>query len=166
MPTGIMIIGPSGSGKTTLGKIVAQKLGYPYFDVDDYIWKQNTDSPYTQMYTRDEKISRLSNDIAPYEHFVMAGSMSSFHYAFDEMWNKQNAIQPAIPNNPEGEWITLPTDSMRAYFDLCIIKYFLNVISPNNDMQSKITWLFIRFPEIDLKALGFPQGWETEPLWR
>ena len=86
MPTGIMIIGPSGSGKTTLGKIVAQKLGYPYFDVDDYIWKQNTDSPYTQMYTRDEKISRLSNDIAPYEHFVMAGSMSSFHYAFDDMF--------------------------------------------------------------------------------
>lgn len=86
MPTGIMIIGPSGSGKTTLGKIVAQKLGYPYFDVDDYIWKQNTDSPYTQMYTRGEKISRLSNDIAPYEHFVMAGSMSSFHYAFDEMF--------------------------------------------------------------------------------
>ena len=40
------------------------------------------------------------------------------------------------------------------------------VISPNNDMQSKLTWLFIRFPEIDLKALGFPQGWETEPLWR
>ena len=82
------------------------------------------------------------------------------------VWNKQNAIQPAIPNSPEGEWITLPTDSMRAYFDLCIIKYFLNVISPNNDMQSKLTWLFIRFPEIDLKALGFPQGWETEPLWR
>ena len=49
MSTGIMIIGPSGSGKTTLGKIVAQKLGYPYFDVDDYIWKQNTDSPYTQI---------------------------------------------------------------------------------------------------------------------
>ena len=49
MSTGIMIIGPSGSGKTTLGKIVAQKLGYLYFDVDDYIWKQNTDSPYTQI---------------------------------------------------------------------------------------------------------------------
>ena len=82
------------------------------------------------------------------------------------VWNKQNAIQPAIPISPAGEWITLPTDSMRAYFDLCIIKYFLNVISPNNDMLSKLTWLFIRFPEIDLKALGIPQGWETEPLWR
>lgn len=84
MSTGIMIIGPSGSGKTTLGKIVAQKLGYPYFDVDDYIWKKDTEVPYTQMYTRDEKIGRLSNDIAPYRHFVMAGSMSSFHYAFDD----------------------------------------------------------------------------------
>ena len=36
------------------------------------------------------------------------------------VWNKQNAIQPAIPNSPAGEWITQPTDSMRAYFDLCM----------------------------------------------
>lgn len=35
------------------------------------------------MYSREEKISRLNNDILPYKHFVMAGSMSSFHYAFD-----------------------------------------------------------------------------------
>lgn len=84
MPTGIMIIGPSGSGKTTLGRIVAQKLGYAYFDVDDYVWKKDTAEPYTQMYSREEKIGRLSNDIAPFEHFVMAGSMSSFHYAFDD----------------------------------------------------------------------------------
>ena len=84
MSTGIMIIGPSGSGKTTLGKLVADKLEYPYFDVDDYIWKKDTKKPYTVMYSREEKISRLNNDILPYEHFVMAGSMSSFHYAFDD----------------------------------------------------------------------------------
>lgn len=42
MSTGIMIIDPSGSGKTTLGKVVADKLKYPYFDVDDYIWKKDT----------------------------------------------------------------------------------------------------------------------------
>lgn len=78
----------------------------------------------------------------------------------------KRTYQPAIPNSPVGAWMTLPTDSMRAYFDLCIIKYSLNVVSPNNDMQSKLTWLFIRFPEIDLKTLGFPQGWEMEPLWR
>lgn len=42
MSTGIMIIGSSGSGKTTLGKVVADKLKYHYFDVDDYIWKKDT----------------------------------------------------------------------------------------------------------------------------
>ena len=84
MSTGIMIIGPSGSGKTTLGRFVAAQLGYPYFDVDDYIWRKDTKEPYTVMYSHEEKISRLSNDILPYEYFVMAGSMSSFHYAFDD----------------------------------------------------------------------------------
>ena len=36
------------------------------------------------MYSREEKISRLKAAIAPYEHFVMTGSMSSFHQAFDD----------------------------------------------------------------------------------
>ena len=98
MSTGIMIIGPSGSGKTSLGKMVADKLGYPYFDVDDYIWRKDTEEPYTVMYSRAEKISRLNNDIAPYEHFVMAGSMSSFHYAFDDKFKMMVFLyaEPAI----------------------------------------------------------------------
>ena len=82
------------------------------------------------------------------------------------VWNKQHAITPALPTNPIGPWITQPTDTMRTYFDLCIIKYFLDIISPANDMLAKLRWLFVEFPEIDLKALGFPTGWETEPLWK
>ena len=78
-----MIIGPSGSGKTTLGKKLAEILNYPFFDVDDYIWRFDTPELYTVMYSRQEKITRLQNAIAPYQHFVMAGSMSSFHKAFD-----------------------------------------------------------------------------------
>jgi len=61
-------------------------------------------------------------------------------------------------------WISLPTDSLRIYLNICIIKYFIDIISPNNDMLVKLRWLFVDFPEIDFKALGFPQGWETEPL--
>ena len=71
-----------------------------------------------------------------------------------------------LPNRMAGSWITLPTDTLRIYFDLCIIKYFLDIISPANDMLAKLRWLFVEFPEIDLKALGFPTGWETEPLWK
>ena len=59
----------------------------------------------------------------------------------------------------------LPTDTLRIYFDLCIIKYFLNIISPNNDMKAKIDVLLSAFPSIDTNAMGFPRGWENEPLW-
>ena len=86
------------------------------------------------------------------------------HHA--RVWNKRNAMQPAIPSNPTECWITLPTDSMRTYFDLCIIKYFLNIISPGNDMRDKMQALFTEYPEVDLGALGFPSGnWQNEPLW-
>ena len=86
------------------------------------------------------------------------------HHA--RVWNKRNAMQPAVPSNPAGRWITLPTDPMRTYFDMCIIKYFLDIISPGNDMLSKMQSLFAEYPEVDLRALGFPSGnWQDEPLW-
>lgn len=82
MPEGIIIFGPAGSGKTTLGRMVAERLGFPYFDIDDYIWRKDTDRPFTVMYTREEKISRLMTDISKGNYFVMAGSMDSFHAPF------------------------------------------------------------------------------------
>ena len=58
----------------------------------------------------------------------------------------------------------LPTDALRIYFNLCIIKYFLDIISPQNDMKAKIDTLLANYPAIDTAAMGFPQGWENEPL--
>ena len=82
------------------------------------------------------------------------------------VWNKVNKI---IPNDMRGmtrPWITLASDKRRIYYNICIIKYFLDIISPNNDFLAKLRWLFIDFPEIDLRAMGFPEGWEFEPLWQ
>ena len=71
-----------------------------------------------------------------------------------------------MPNIIVGAWINLPTDTLRIYFDMCIIKYFLNIISPGNDMPDKMQALFAEYPEVDLGALGFPSGnWQEEPLW-
>ena len=62
-------------------------------------------------------------------------------------------------------WIDPATDKRRTYYNICIIKYFLDIISPNNDFKEKLQALFTSFPEIDLKAMGFNSHWETEPLW-
>lgn len=71
-----------------------------------------------------------------------------------------------MPNRMTGHWISLPTDPLRIYFNLCIIKYFLDVISPQNDMKVKIDTLLANYPDIDIAAMGFPRGWESEPLWQ
>ena len=82
MPRGIIIFGSAGAGKTTLGKMVAQQLNYPYYDIDDYIWRKDTAIPFQIMYSRDEKAGRLLEAISKHEHFVMAGSMDSFNAPF------------------------------------------------------------------------------------
>ncbi len=72
---------------------------------------------------------------------------------------------PVSPRRIAYLWIVQPTNPQRVYFTICIIKYFLDIISPNNDMLDKLQTLFANYPEIDLVALGFPDGWESESLW-
>ena len=105
--------------------------------------------------------------VAPFESWLTIVSLTRnacCHHA--RVWNKQNTIRPMLPNRMTGCWITQPTDALRIYFNLCIIKYFLNIISPNNDMKAKIGTLLADYPSIDINAMGFPCGWEDEPLWQ
>ena len=85
------------------------------------------------------------------------------HHA--RVWNKNNKIIPNEMKQMSRPWISHPADKRRIYYNICIIKYFLDIISPNNDMLEKMNRLFEAFPEIDKAALGFPSGWKNDPLW-
>ena len=87
MARGIMIMGSSGAGKTTLGKLAAEELGYSFIDIDAYIWRQDTEIPFSVMYSKEEKIQRLMKAVRDCEHFVMAGSMNSIHEHFDPFFD-------------------------------------------------------------------------------
>ena len=109
---------------------------------------------------------RFGLQISPFESWLTIVPLtrnSCCHHA--RVWNKQNTIRPMIPNRMPYAWISLPTDNLRIYFNLCILKYFLNIISPQNDMYVKVKSLLALFPEVDVSAMGFPQGWDTELLW-
>ncbi len=82
------------------------------------------------------------------------------------VWNKVNKIIPNDMKNMTRPWISISSDKRRIYYNICIIKYFLDLVSPNNDFLAKLRWLFIDFPMIDPRAMGFPKNWEMEPLWR
>ncbi|MES5167325.1 Abi family protein [Prevotella melaninogenica] len=105
--------------------------------------------------------------VVPFESWLTIITVtrnSCCHHA--RVWNRVFSIRATMPIRMSRPWITLPTDPLKVYFDMCIIKYFLDIISPNNDMLDKMNRLFATFPEVDMAALGFPSGWENEPLWQ
>lgn len=86
------------------------------------------------------------------------------HHA--RIWNKVNDIVPKHILDMRRPWIDPNTDKRRIYYNICIIKYFLDIISPDNDFKEKIKALLASFPEISVKAMGLNSNWESEPLWR
>ena len=89
---------------------------------------------------------------------------SCCHHA--RMWNKANPIIPNDMKKMSRPWINQATNKRRIYYNICIIKYFLDIISPNNDFRDKLLSLLEQFPEIDMRAMGFNNNWENEPLWK
>jgi abortive infection bacteriophage resistance protein len=95
------------------------------------------------------------------------------HHA--RLWNRLYSIRAQVPNNPRNPFLksTYFLDengdknyfNKKTYFVLSMIIYLLNTVNPKHTFQSKFHQLLNKFPMIDLKAMGFPEGWENEVLW-
>ncbi len=87
------------------------------------------------------------------------------HHA--RLWNREIPFTSHKLNNPKFAWINLDnTDMKRVYFRICIIKYLLFTVSPNNRFTEKLKSLLTEYPTVDIRAMGFPADWHTEPLWK
>ena len=87
------------------------------------------------------------------------------HHA--RVWNRDFMLNPAEPRKTSNAWIdTSLIDKKRLFYRLCIIRYFLASVSPNNNFNFKIANLLSRFPSIDIAAMGFCLNWKDEPLWQ
>lgn len=85
------------------------------------------------------------------------------HHA--RVWNKENAIVPVVPRRMQLPWLTSSVARNRIFYDLCIIKFFVNQICQNNKMKEDLANLLAEYPIIDTRAMGFPDNWENEPVW-
>lgn len=83
------------------------------------------------------------------------------------VWNNVNSISPMLPRHTAGMgWLHSNLDIKRTYFDICIIKYFIDRISPNNDMAQKLRKLLSDFPKVATAEMGFPNNWADEDIWK
>ena len=62
-------------------------------------------------------------------------------------------------------WISSDVSHLKTFYEICIIKWFIDIVSPNNNIKEHLTSLLASFHNVDTKAMGFPEGWESEPLW-
>lgn len=53
----------------------------------------------------------------------------------------------------------------KLYVHLCVIKYLLNIVAPENHMTPKLVSLFEKYPNVDPNALGMRESWQDEELW-
>ena len=53
---GMIILGPAGSGKNNVGQsLLLTKMEIAFLDIDEYIWRNDTEKPYSVMYSKEEK---------------------------------------------------------------------------------------------------------------
>ena len=87
------------------------------------------------------------------------------HHA--RIWNRRFSMIPQLPKTMTGQWIgNMELDTHKLYAQLCCIVYWLNGIYENNDFVIKFKLLLLKYPNVDITAMGFPKNWEEEPLWR
>ena len=86
------------------------------------------------------------------------------HHA--RIWNRRFALKPQLPNRLPLQWITPSQKPIKLYHQLCTLLYLEQTITPCMDLKSSLFKLFAEYPNVDLHAMGFPQDWENEPLWR
>ncbi|MDP2187512.1 MAG: Abi family protein [Sphingobacteriaceae bacterium] len=83
------------------------------------------------------------------------------------LWNKNLPGSPKLLSKPPYNWVyNVPTDTSKLYLHLCIMRYLINNIAPENSFSAKLQKLLRKYPSVDPKALGMLPGWEEEPLWR
>ena len=98
---------------------------------------------------------------------LVLGNLRNMCGHHSRIWNREWAIIPSTPEDTTYPWIdSSKTEIKRLYYRLCIIKYLLFTVSPHNTFTNKLKSLIVKYPTVDIEAMGFPLDWENEALWQ
>ena len=87
------------------------------------------------------------------------------HHA--RLWNRFLNATPQMNVNLRGAWITnTQIDANKLYAVLCCVAYWLGSMGYGNEFKKSLSQLLQQYPSVDAAAMGFPKGWQQEPLWR
>lgn len=83
------------------------------------------------------------------------------------VWNRIMPSMPQLPDSMKRKWIAdKPNPANRLYPVLCCLIYWLNAIEEDNTLVADLKALLAAYPLVDTHAMGFPDQWQSEPLWQ
>ena len=83
------------------------------------------------------------------------------------LWNKHFPNAPQMNASLRGAWVSIENlDANKIYAVLCCIAYWLDSIGHGQRFKDSLKSLISNYTQVDPTAMGFPEQWETEPLWR
>lgn len=83
------------------------------------------------------------------------------------LWNRNLNAIPQLNVRMRGNWINNhQIDATRLYAAICCIVYWLDSMERRDEFVSRFNQLLKDYPVVDTAAMGFPQGWDNEPLWK
>ena len=83
------------------------------------------------------------------------------------LWNRVLTNKPVIPRTPPSRWISQRTpNNEKIYYFLCCLTYMLRALQPKTTFIERLKSLFVKHPNVSKAAMGFPDNWEDENLWK
>lgn len=96
------------------------------------------------------------------------------------VWNREFGSRPVMPKRPPHDWPALPEvipcgspkhpkqqlhPQRRLYMQLVVIESLMRVVCPESRWAERLVRLLDANPGVSRPHMGFPEGWEAEPLW-
>lgn len=84
------------------------------------------------------------------------------------LWNRELGIRPELPKKANFPWprhLLQPGPHTRIFAALCILTHLMHQVSPHARWAPRLHQLIQEFPEVSLKAMGFPHDWYQDPFW-
>jgi abortive infection bacteriophage resistance protein len=84
------------------------------------------------------------------------------------LWNRELGTKPLIPRASEYPAWHHPVEigNERVFAVLTICKHCLDCLGLNNHWATRLRSLLGDFPGVPINQMGFPEGWQSSPIWR
>ena len=83
------------------------------------------------------------------------------------LWNRYLSTAPQMSASLRGAWVNIEgVDANKVYAIACCIAYWLDSMGYGLDFKNKLKSLLAFYSQVDPTAMGFPENWISEPLWR